>query len=282
MHIDQGVGKLFEPGVIKGYFNDLTAKVTKDPKTLKAMTIPITTDEHVGEVIFPIAIFQYGLGAYDLYLSTNEEKYKIQFFNCVQWALDNQEAKGSWNNFGFIQPESPYSSMCQGEGVSLLLRAYVQDKDKKYLETAKRAIDFMLKPISDGGTTIEDNNGLYLYEYTNKECVLNGWIFSLFGLYEYTLINSSAKYTETLNKTIQTLANILPEFDCGYWSKYDLGKTISSPFYHKLHCAQLKALYLITENDKFSFYHKKWVDYSNRGLYRTRAFINKAIQKVKE
>lgn len=113
MHVNQDMGKCFVPGKLEGYFNNMTEKVTKDPETLEKKTIPMTTDEVAGVVYFPVAIFQYGLGAFDLYLMTKEEKYISQFWNCVEFAVGNQEESGAWNNFGFVYPEAPYGSMCQ-------------------------------------------------------------------------------------------------------------------------------------------------------------------------
>lgn len=141
MHVNQDLGKYFSPGELKGYFNDLTEKVLRDPETLKAKTIPMSSDEKAGKVYFPIAIFQYGIGAYDLYIGTREEIYKDQFMRCVDWAIKNQEEIGAWNNFGFVQAEAPYSSMCQGEGCSLLLRAYKETGNVIYLTAATKAMN---------------------------------------------------------------------------------------------------------------------------------------------
>ncbi len=282
MHVNQDLGKYFSPGELKGYFNDLTEKVLRDPETLKAKTIPMSSDEKAGKVYFPIAIFQYGIGAYDLYIGTREEIYKDQFMRCVDWAIKNQEEIGAWNNFGFVQAEAPYSSMCQGEGCSLLLRAYKETGNVIYLTAATKAIDFMLLPIEKGGTAEFLNEEIILHEYTNKPAILNGWIFSFFGLYELSLILKDKRYKELVEISICSLKNHLNEFDLGYWSKYDMGKMISSPFYHKLHIAQLKALVMIFGDLAFSEILVKFEKYQRSWWNRKRAFIKKAWQKIKE
>ena len=282
MHVNQDLGKYFSPGELKGYFNDLTEKVLRDPETLKAKTIPMSSDEKAGKVYFPIAIFQYGIGAYDLYIGTREEIYKDQFMRCVDWAIKNQEEIGAWNNFGFVQAEAPYSSMCQGEGCSLLLRAYKETGNVIYLTAATKAIDFMLLPIEKGGTAEFLNEEIILHEYTNKPAILNGWIFSFFGLYELSLILKDKRYKELVEISICSLKNHLNEFDLGYWSKYDMGKMISSPFYHKLHIAQLKALVMIFGDLAFSEILVKFEKYQRSWWHRKRAFIKKAWQKIKE
>ena len=282
MHVNQDLGKYFSPGELKGYFNDLTEKVLRDPETLKNKTIPMSTDEKAGKVYFPIAIFQYGLGAYDLYIGTGKEIYKDQFMRCVDWAINNQEEIGAWNNFGFVQVEAPYSSMCQGEGCSLLLRAYKETGNVSYLTAATKAIDFMLLPIDKGGTTEYLNEEIIFYEYTNKSTILNGWIFSFFGLYELNLILNDAKYKELVGISVCSLKNHINDFDLGFWSKYDMDKMIASPFYHKLHIAQLKALVMIDDDAAFSEMLAEFERYQNSWWNRQRAFIKKAWQKVFE
>lgn len=282
LHVNQAVGQNYVPGRLEGYFNDLTQKVLNNKGVLMKKGVPISVVEGGRKILFPIAIFQYGLGAYDLYLQTGEDTYRNQFDKCVYWAIENQEESGSWNNFGYIYPDNPYSSMCQGEGASLLLRAYVSTDNKMYLDAAEKAIEFMLKPIEEGGTAKYTEKSLYLYEYTDKPCVLNGWIFSIFGLYDICLATNEKKYRIALEKTVETLKNTLPQFDNGYWSKYDLGDIITSPFYHKLHIAQLEALGKTFNEPVFCEYKKKFEAYQANKINYCRAFVKKAWQKIRE
>ncbi|MEK4228818.1 D-glucuronyl C5-epimerase family protein [Solibacillus sp. FSL H8-0538] len=281
-HVHQGIGKIYSLSEVKGYYNDLTEKVTKD-QYYSDVKLPILITESGSEVLFPIAIFQFGLGAYDLYLLENETLFLEKFKICVDWAVDNQNPDGSWNNFYFNQPEAPYSSMAQGEGVSLLVRAYKEFNNEKYLLAAKRAISFLIKPLEEGGTTKYTNNEIFLQEFTNKPTVLNGWIFSLFGLYDYIkIVNDDKNIIDIYNRSIQTLANHMNDFDNGYWSKYNIEHIITSPFYHRLHIAQLNVMYEITGEDIFSEYLEKWTIYNNTPLNRFRAFTVKAMQKLLE
>lgn len=280
MHVNQDMGKCFVPGKLEGYFNNMTEKVTKDPETLEKKTIPMTTDEVAGVVYFPVAIFQYGLGAFDLYLMTKEEKYISQFWNCVEFAVGNQEESGAWNNFGFVYPEAPYGSMCQGEGASLLLRAYKVTGEKQYLERAQKAIEFMLKPLEQGGTSKYEGEDVLFCEFTNKPIVLNGWIFSLYGLYDLTLVDRNEKYKTALDTAVKSLVKHLGDFDNGYWSMYDMKGKITSPFYHNLHIAQLEALHLTFGNAQFKETQEKYESYKNKQINRNRAFIKKVVQKI--
>ena len=282
LHVNQDLGKCFSSTDISGYYNNLTEKVIREPNLLKNEQLPKIKVESGETIYFPVGIFQYGLGAYDLYLTNKDEIYLKKFRQCVEWAVKNQEKSGAWKNFEFIYPNDPYGAMCQGEGASLLLRAYKQYGSKDYLDAAIRAIDFMLKPVNEGGTSDCHDDGLVLLEFTNGAAVLNGWIFSLFGLYDIVLATNEEKYRNALKKTILTLVKKLPDFDCGYWSMYDLNGKITSPFYHSLHIAQMQAMYIITGEKIFDEYAKRWDLYKNSFFNSKRAFIKKAVQKIME
>jgi heparosan-N-sulfate-glucuronate 5-epimerase len=280
-HVNQDVGKIYSLIEIKGYYNDLTEKVTKDPN-FNEIKLPILRTESGSDILFPISIFQFGLGAYDLLLMKEEKIFGEKFKICVDWAYENQLSNGSWSNFFHDQPNAPYSSMAQGEGASLLIRAYVEFNEERYLTAAKKAINFMLIPLEDGGTTIYSNDDIFFQEFTNKPTVLNGWIFSLFGLYDYIKIVYDERLMNIYNCSIKTMVKHIGEFDNGYWSKYDNVNMITSPFYHKLHIAQLKVMYDITGESIFLEYAEKWSAYNNNTLNRLSAFIVKVGQKLVE
>lgn len=280
LHVTQDLGKVFTIDKISGYYNNLTQKVLKQPELLGTNELPLIITETGQKIYFPVAIFQYGLGSYDLYLETGNKKYFAKFLQCCNWAIAHQDVSGAWSNFFFIYKDHPYGSMAQGEGASLIIRGYIETKNIKYRDAAKKALDFMLLPIEQGGTTQFEDEKVIFREYTHLPTVLNGWIFSLFGLYDGTLIFEDPIYKDLYKKSIGSLVNALGEFDNGFWSLYDMDKHIASPFYHNLHIAQMQALYAITNIDIFNQYAEKWKVYSNKNVNKIRAFIIKAIQKI--
>ena len=282
LHVNQGLGRCFSTTDIRGYYNDLTEKVTRLPELLDNNELPYVEGERGEQILFPVAVFQYGLGAYDLYLLEQDERYLKKFFQCVDWAIQNQESSGAWNNFFFIYPQTPYGAMCQGEGVSLLIRAYKQSGEPMYLSAAKKALDFMLTPVTNGGTANETEERMVLLEYTHRPTVLNGWVFALFGLYDAILVCDSGIYREAFAKSLHTLIESLPDFDCDYWSIYSTDGKMSSPFYHDLHIAQMQALHEMTHDDLFLEYSERWMTYKKSFWKSKRAFIKKAFQKVRE
>ncbi len=278
-HVNQDVGTCYSKTEVKGYYNDLTEKVTKDNPDILVPKYYVDTGE---EIYFSIGVFQYGLAAYDLYLKTGGETYKKKLLVCADWAVENQEESGGYITFAYKNTEHPYSSMAQGEALSLLCRAYLLTKNEKYIKSAEKAKDLMLKEIKDGGTALTKGDEIYFYEATFMPLVLNGWIFSLWGIMDYCRTVSDSRAEDVFLKSLNTLKKKLPDFDIGYWSKYDDGKRISSPFYHKLHIAQLRVMYDLFGDDIYKEYADKWENYQKSFFKPKKAFIKKAVQKIFE
>lgn len=282
-HVKQGIGNFYSKIEIKGYYNDLTNKVS-DKTFLDNNGIPINTTIANIDAYFPISIFQYGLGLYDLYLETNKKEYLEKFLIIADWAVENIEENGMWDCMGKLGDKAhlTQSSMCQSEGVSVLLRAYIQTNESKYFEVSTNAIDFMLEDVNNGGTTIYRGEDIIFQEYVSKYelSVLNGWIFSIFGLFDYTLISNNKKYKKILKDTLSSLKKQIKNYDRKFWSNYDLKGTIASPAYHDLHIRQLKLLYDLFEIKEFKIYAEKWEKYQNNKIYKFLSMIIKLKQKM--
>lgn len=282
----QSVGKYYRKGEIAGYYNDLTGKVN-DKTLLDEDGITVNRIEGDKIVYFPISIFQYALGLWDLYLNDKNEERRRQFLKQCEWILKNQAEDGSWNCFEPIgYKKYTVSSMGQGEAISVLVRAYELTKDKKWLMAVRKAMAFMIIEIKDGGTLLIDGDDYFFEEYPDeiggKRSVLNGWIFSLFGIYDYLNLIDDNDIKKIFDKSINTLKKHLKEYDLGYWSYYDKAGRIASPAYHDLHIALLITLSDLTGEEEFKNIAHKWEGYTRNSLNRTRAIVKKAIQKLGE
>ena len=282
-HVEQGKGKCYSKENIKGYYNDLTNKVS-EKTILDESGIPINMTIANVETYFPITIFQYALGLYDLYLIENKKEYLEKFINIADWTIANQENDGMWDCMGKLKDKAheTQSSMCQSEGVSVLLRAYVETNEMKYYKAATKAIDFMIKDINKGGTCLYKNGEVIFQEYVSKYnlSVLNGWIFSVFGLFDYTLISPEKRYKEILYRTIDSMSKQLKNYDRKYWSNYDLKGTIASPSYHDIHIKQLEILYELFGKEEFKFFANKWKKCQKSKLKKMLAMLIKVKQKI--
>lgn len=282
-HVNQDEGKYYSKNEVKGYYNNLTDKVLLFGKD--GDEVPVTTVDTGETIYFSIAIFQYGLASYDLYLASDKnDKFMLaKVIACANWGVENQLEDGSWVTFEYETPEYPFSTMAQGEGVSLLIRAYNETKDDKYMICLKKAMKFMLTPFENGGPTLYNSDGVFLYECPKDPLILNGWIFSFWGGWDYCMtVKDDTDAKHILDKTLATMVKWLPKFDLSYWSMYEDGTRICSPFYHKLHIAQLNVMYDLTGEEAFRYYAERWNKFQHNWLYRKIAFIRKASQKIFE
>jgi len=281
LHIKQDIGRIYSKDKIKGYYNDLTKKVNWHGEFGKN-GVPLNIKSNGDKVYFSITISQYALGNYDLYLLTNERKYYKQFKKSVDWLVNNQDVQGGWDISKVLG--SKYSAMAQGEGTSVLLRAFKETKNKKYLNAAIKANELMLKSVDDGGTARYGKGKLYFEECIKEEplLILNGWIFAIFGLFDILKIIKNEKYMDALHNTLKTLEEDIKKYDSGYWSYYDRCGHLTSPFYHRLHIAQLEVLYDLFGIEIFNTMSKKWQTYLNNYFNKSRAIVKKVWQKIKE
>ena len=285
-HVPQGLGKAFAPDRLEGYFNDLTAK-TAWPGPVDKSGIPLNVTDARKKVYFATTIIQKALGHWDMWIISKHSAEKELFLKLCDWLVENQDMRGGWPlwpQLGFDFP-SPYSAMSQGEAISALVRAWSITQERNYLKAANRALDILAHDISKKGTRRHVPEGSILEEVPSSRLsgVLNGWIFALFGVYDYFLAQKDPRARDLLEETIGALVAYLPQYNTGCWSYYDLTGTLASPFYHRLHIAQLEALELaFPEHAKiFRQTREVWARQLNAPLCKARAIAVKAFQKLR-
>lgn len=251
---------------------------------------------NIGRQYNPVAIAQYGLGHYNLYLQTRDQTNLAAAKQQADWLVNNLETNAHgvkvWlHHFDWFYKEllkSPwYSALSQGNGISLLSRLYNETKDEKYLNAAAEAFKAMLIEMKDGGVKYIDNNGdIWIEEYMvfPPTHVLNGFVWALWGVWDYYLLTKDSNALKLFSDCLKTMTKNLPNYDIGFWSLYDLSKQslkmITSDFYHRLHIVELKAMYRLTNEQIFDLYAKKWEQYYNNKFKKTLALIYKAIFKL--
>ena len=249
----------------------------------------------IGKQYYPIAIAQYGLACFNRYKRTGDktwlEKARVQ----GDWLVDHlvQNGKGCYlwyANFDWEYREllkAPWpSALAQGNGISLLLRLYQETKDKRYLETSEKAYHGLTTEIKNGGVAFIDEKGnLWLEEYIVEPPthILNGFMWTIMGVYDYFLITKNKTVKDLLENCLRTLERNMYKFDSGYWSLYDLSETkiknLASLFYHKLHIAQLDILYKMSSVQIFKEYKNKWKIHLGNNFGRMKALFLKLIFK---
>jgi heparosan-N-sulfate-glucuronate 5-epimerase len=171
------------------------------------------------------------------------------------------------------------SGLAQGVVLSVFARAYLLTPDQKYLDAGDRAFYFLSVAVSSGG----DTEGLqYLdpslsgeifadeYPAVPSAYTLNGFIFPLLGVYDWSQTPAAAASTSArkyFDDSMHTLTKILPYYDIGGFSAYDLGHIIyrappaASPAYHVIHIYLLHAIESITHDAVVAHYESLWRSY---------------------
>jgi heparosan-N-sulfate-glucuronate 5-epimerase len=244
----------------------------------------------------PIAVAQWGLGNYNLFCQTQTEERKKKFLAASDWLCAHLEpnSHGSWvwNHKFDWEYRSPlkapwYSALAQGQGISLLLRAYQETRIAAYLEAAQRAFNSFLKSTSEGGVTFTDARGnLWFEEYivSPPTHILNGFIWAAWGVYDYFLATQDIVAKDLFAQALLTLRANLHRYDLGFWSLYEQSGTVlpmvASPFYHRLHVMQLRVMHRLTGDETFARFADKWEAYARSRAKRTRALCYKSAFKL--
>ena len=245
----------------------------------------------------PIAISQWTLGHYNLWCETDNKENYSKFIKGADWLVDNLNLNSNnvyvWHHYfdwnykeTLVNPW--YSGLAQGQGISVLVRAYQISQNQKYLESAKKAYQSFLIDTSKGGVTFTDKrDNIWIEEYIMKESpthILNGFIWGLWGIYDYWLLTKDDSVKKLFNRYVQTILSNVEKYDIGYWSLYELSnlkiKMRASIFYHKLHIVQLQILFNMTEIEDFKNISEKWNNYLNKKFNVFKATIMKVLFKI--
>lgn len=288
-HAPQPPGRVFRPGKLEGYFNDMTHKTVWDGPVDDTYGIPVIKSNSGALITFPITAFQKAVGHWDCWLESGrrDTAHSEAFANIVRWALDNQDVNGGWTTWSHLYPDTtfPYSAMSQGEGLSVLTRAYTESPTENLKAAIERAESLILTDLESGGVCWRDSAGLVLEEkpFAEPGSILNGWVYSLFGLYDLAILFPSEERKANLASTVNALATRLERYDTGYWSSYDLLGNLASPFYHDVHVAQLEILDSVfgKQFPVFGAVKNRWRNWSHSRLHRTRATLAKGYQKLR-
>jgi len=250
----------------------------------------------IGNQYNPIAIAQWGLGNYNIWHETKSTHHFKKFIKCADWLVDNLEKNSNgykvWmHHFDFEYRDTLkapwYSGLAQGQGISVLIRALKETNNPIYKQAAVEAIKVFDVGIDFGGVNYVDPDGNHwIEEYIvhPPTHILNGFIWGLWGLYDYGIYLKDEKVLSQFENYIKTLEKNLDTYDTGFWSLYEHSGTwlgmIASTFYHKLHIVQLKVLFELTNKNIFSKTAKKWESYLNSSFNKKRALFQKVIFKV--
>jgi heparosan-N-sulfate-glucuronate 5-epimerase len=244
----------------------------------------------------PIAIAQYGLGNYNLFRRNADSGRRNRFFLIADWLCShlerNEHGLAVWNHhFDWEYRETLtapwYSALAQGQGISVLVRAHLESGDSRYLNAAESALTSFYRSTGEGGVAFTDERGdLWFEEYivSRPTHILNGFIWAVWGIYDYVLATKDDSARGLFARVVQTLLQNLDRYDLGFWSLYEQSGTrvpmIASPFYHQLHIVQLRVMHRLTSEEAFARVADRWESYGRSRRNRARALCYKSAFKL--
>lgn len=267
---------------VPGKLNKLIADFDNDGVPLNTTYIDVVEKKlHY----YPISIGQYALAVFHSYLDTKSDEKKAHFLRIAEWFYKSRVEDEKLGVYWLTDVEKPEygvtkpwkSGFSQSRGLSVLLRAWQLTDDHKYLAAAKKALVPFTKDIREGGVAVDLDTAPIYEEYVAAKPtrVLDGHGFCLFGIYDAVRaitpeVDAEAHHLAKaiFDKGIEGLAKRLPDYDMGYWMKFNLCELDFYPQndpctigYLRLVMAQLTILHQISGHETLAAFAKKMKRY---------------------
>lgn len=217
----------------------------------------------------PVQIAQWGLSHHERWMRLGDPDDRIVFLQMADWLASHQLPDGLWPfTFAFGGQPVPWrSGLAQGQGTSLLLRAWQETGDAGYRSAASAAIASMHRTFAAHGVAEWDGGNYWLEEYQSpySHHTLNGMLLAMEGLREWNLATGDVIVDGWFRETALTIERSIARFDTGSWSTYNITGTVASTKYHIIHVIMLRHLARIVRSPTLQVVAARWAGYaSNR------------------
>jgi heparosan-N-sulfate-glucuronate 5-epimerase len=250
----------------------------------------------IGVQYNPIAVAQYGLAQLNRFAETGDRTALDKGLTQARWLARSLEPNPRgipvWmHHFDFDYRETLrapwYSGLAQGQGLSLLVRAWAETGDEVYKQATQDAFMALSLDTGQGGVLHRDPDGsLWIEEYMldPPTHILNGFLWALWGVRDLALVGADARAEPLFERCIATLERHMHRYDTGLWSLYEQSGTvlpmIASHFYHRLHIVQLRIMFAMTGRAVFQRYADRWEAFAARRFHRTVSLAHKVAFKL--
>ena len=236
---------------------------------------------HDGLKYVPTTAFHWGLVSFSKWIATGNQSNFDDAMEVAIWAVENQSETGGWGWFfnhsfhGGVLGDMYsgwYGGMTQGLGMSFLTRMYAETGNQSFKDAALNATELLSIPVDQGGVLRTYNGHSWYEEYPTPDAgsfVLNGYIYSLIGLYDLWTVFNSTEAGELYQNGTDSLYAMIGLFDLGCASSYDLvhhsvsgtAPNIAREGYHSLHITLISVMNIF-ENDGFQTVEDRWIEYA--------------------
>jgi heparosan-N-sulfate-glucuronate 5-epimerase len=211
----------------------------------------------------PLICAHFALVCYNDFLKYNNTHSLEKFWTQVRH-LDRKKPDDNGARIYRYDTEVPaydlkagfYAGIAQAAIASVFARAYYLTQDAAWKVAAKQTLDAFFIPITEGGVFTKTPEGYdWVEEYpspTRRSYVLNGFIFCLVALYEYTKLCDATVFKNDLNNLEKSLFATLHEYTFGKYVKYGRHMYIFQNIeYHGLMACQFAHLFSLTGSEAY-------------------------------
>lgn len=220
----------------------------------------------------PLFIAWWGLHRLGVFHSTGDGAALKDFWAQVDWlrahAVQRQDEAIVWRcefdwQEGVALLKSPWiSAMYQSIVISALVRAYRLKKDSELLDLCLKATKVFTLSIEEGGVRTVLGSGALYEEYPVYPLprVLDGFLFSLLGLYDLAVETGSAEMYGLVSDGVVGLRLALQDWDYrGKWSWYGTHGYLCPPQYHQLNAKLLELVGTLMGDPELVAHAHRWL-----------------------
>lgn len=226
----------------------------------------------------PVQIAQRGMWFGENYRRTGDERYlKRSEAHASRLLAEAVEVDGALYlpyRFDFrlhgkkdqVMQAPWYSGMAQGQALSLFLRLHEWTGRDAYREAADGLMKSLHPQRGAGEPSVArlDCEGYYWIEEYPREVstkTLNGFVFGIYGVYEYWRATGDAEAERLVRASLATLKRYLPEYRVpDSPSYYCLKHRVQYTRYHSVHIAQLWYLHRLSGDPYFDEMADQFID----------------------
>lgn len=217
----------------------------------------------------PLRVIQAALAVHDLLREDPTPDREAFFRRQLKWLVgegavvlaDDTMVWPHYDRFARYGLEGPWiSALTQGQAISLLVRAADYTGEERYLVAAERAIRAFgradLRLVwrgSEGEVFLEE------FPCDPPSHALNGCLLAWLGIWDYVRATGDPEWERFARESLQGIQRVVPEFEVGNWTVYDLHQQRpTSPAYHELHASLAEALFAITGDPFWEDRARRW------------------------
>lgn len=251
--------------------------------------VPVRQDPEEGDLYIPSRIAGYALAQWNLARRTPDALAMRGFLAAADWFAGQPQAR-FMHHIPLEGMTIPWPScLAQGEGVSVLVRAWMATGGRRYLEQARASLDLLETPVAAGGVVSAlPDGGFFVEEYPGgrHRNVLNGALFAAIGLDDLIRFSGEPepRAAAILDRLLASLERNMELWSVGDWSIYSLDRggfglgNACTLHYQLVHVALLE--HLASRSPALGDVARRWRRGSRRRMARLGALGLKSAYRI--